>query len=53
MGVPIGSFGGGKNYARFVFKIGLDGQLDSHLGTHTALCSDPYKDKKQAKNSDF
>lgn len=43
---------GGKS-ARFVLKMGLDGQLDGQLGGLTALCMYPSTDKNGGKNGDF
>jgi hypothetical protein len=33
--------------------MGLDGQLDSHLGGHWRIGIDPHTDKMTAENGDF
>lgn len=33
--------------------MGLDGQLDSHLGGHWRIGIDPHRDKMTAENGDF
>ena len=43
------AFRGSKNG----LKMGLDGQLDSHLGGHGGICNYPFKVRKNAKNSFF
>ncbi len=44
---------GGENRVRFVFKMGLEGQLGGQLGGHCGMYNNPYKVKKLAKNGIF